>query len=63
MQPGKRQMRLRLHTQGGQYAHAAGCRAPANLRRQRRLTDTSLATHDDSTAALTRMVEKVAQNA
>ena len=63
MQPGKSQMRLRLQTLGGQYAHAAGCRVPADLRHQRRLSDASLAAHDDSTAALTRMVDKVVQNA
>jgi hypothetical protein len=36
---------------------------PAGLRHQRRLPDASLATHDDSTAALTRTVDKVVQNA
>jgi hypothetical protein len=63
MQPGKRQMCLRLRTRNGQRPHPAGCRVLATFRHQRRFSDASLAAHDDSTAALTRAVDEVAQNA
>ncbi len=45
----------------GQDPHPAGHSVPA-VRHQRRLPDASLAAHDDSTAALTHTVGKVAQD-
>jgi hypothetical protein len=46
----------------GQRPHPAGCRVLAAFRHQRRLSDASLAAHDDSTATLTCTVDKVSQN-
>jgi hypothetical protein len=62
VQPGERQVCLRLRTGNGQRPHPAGCRNLADFPDQRRFSDASLAAHDDSSATLTRTVDEVTQN-
>jgi hypothetical protein len=58
MQPGKRQVRLRLHTGRGEHRHAARARGSLGLRQQARFADAGLAAKHESVTPSDDLVQE-----